>query len=137
MHKTLFIITAFLTLIPAAVAAAPPWPLRAGDQEKSHTELISISPRRYAITQGGTMDGRNCRFPMGCGISREGAYIQSWESNREVRMENAGDADLVNPWLSNGRNNFRTVSEIVASAITPEMSDAEKAYALWFQEIQY
>ena len=48
-----------------------------------------------------------------------------------------GTADVVNPWLSNGRNNFRNVAEIVSSAVAPGMSDAEKAFALWFQEIQY
>ena len=83
------------------------------------------------------MDGRNCRLPMGCGIAREGALLQTWESNRSVRMENVGDADLVNPWLSNGRNNFRSVEEIVSAAVTPDMTDADKAFALWFQEIQY
>ena len=36
--------------------------------------------------------------------------------------------DVVNPWLSNGRNNFRSVEEIVASAVTPGMTDAEKAF---------
>jgi len=52
-------------------------------------------------------------------------------------MENVGETDLVNPWLSNGRNTFRSVAEIVASAVIPGMTDAEKAFALWFQEIQY
>ena len=45
---------------------------------------------------------------MGCGINREGVIEQSWQSNRAVRMENVGQTDLINPWLSNGRNNFRT-----------------------------
>ncbi|MBI4659291.1 MAG: putative Ig domain-containing protein [Verrucomicrobia bacterium] len=52
-------------------------------------------------------------------------------------MENVGDTDVINPWLSNGRNTFRNVAEIVSSAITPGMTDAEKAFALWFQEIQH
>jgi len=52
-------------------------------------------------------------------------------------MENVGDSDVVNPWLSNGRNNFRSSKEIVASAVTPGMTDAEKAMALWYQEIEY
>jgi hypothetical protein len=74
---------------------------------------------------------------MGCGIAREGALLQTWESNRSVRMENVGETDVVNPWLSNGRNDFRSVEEIVSSAVTPGMSDAEKAFALWFQQIRY
>ena len=83
------------------------------------------------------MDGRNCRSPMGCGMSREGAFYQTWESNRWVRMENVGQTDVVNPWLSNGRNNFRSVAEIARSALAPGMSDGEKALAIWFQEIRH
>jgi hypothetical protein len=52
-------------------------------------------------------------------------------------MENIGDIDVVNPWLSNGRNNFRSVDEMVSTAIVPGMTDADKAFALWFQEIRY
>ena len=110
------------------------------DVAKSHVEEIAAATgglHKYTVRQGGTMDGRNCRSPMGCGIAREGALLQTWESNRSVRMENVGETDVVNPWLSNGRNNFRSVDEIVASAVTPGMSDAEKALALWFQEIRY
>ncbi len=110
------------------------------DVTKSHVEEVT-SPaggtHKYTVLQGGTMDGRNCRSPMGCGIAREGAFLQTWESNRSVRMENVGEADVVNPWLSNGRNNFRSVDEIVSSAVSPDMTDADKAFALWFQEIQY
>jgi hypothetical protein len=106
------------------------------DKERSHVEEIGTSPHPYKVVQGGTMDGRNCRSPMGCGIAREGAYLQTWDSNRSVRMENVGESDLVNPWLSNGHNTFRSVEKIVASAITPGMTDSEKAFALWFQEIQ-
>jgi hypothetical protein len=110
------------------------------DVAKSHVEEITApmgATHKYTVFQGGTMDGRNCRSPMGCGVSREGAFLQTWESNRSVRMENVGDADVVNPWLSNGRNNFRSVEEIVSSAVAPGMTDADKAFALWFQEIQY
>ena len=51
------------------------------------------------------MDGRNCRSPQGVWTPFE----QTWESNRSVRMENVGETDVVNPWLSNGRNDFRSV----------------------------
>ncbi len=43
--------------------------------------------------------------------------------------------DVINPWLSNGRNNFRTVAEIANSALAPGMTDAEKGLRPWFQEI--
>src|SRR5213595_1047529 len=71
------------------------------DASKHHIEEINEGPHKYVVIQGGTMDGRNCRSPLGVGMSREGACEQVWESNRAVRMENAGEADVVNPWLSN------------------------------------
>lgn len=107
------------------------------DAAKSHVEKVTAGPHVYKVVQGGTMDGRNCRLPMGCGLNREGAFIQTWESNRSVRMENVGATDVVNPWLSNGRNDFRSAAEIVAAAVAPGMTDAEKAMALWFQEIRH
>jgi hypothetical protein len=83
------------------------------------------------------MDGTNCRSPLGVGMMDGPAIQQAWESNRAVRLENVGTTDVVNPWLSNGRNSFRTIDEIVASAIEPGMTDREKAFALWFQEIRH
>ncbi len=126
----------------SADATLYPWSTNThpADVAKSHVEEITAwtgGTYKYTIFQGGTMDGRNCRSPMGCGIAREGAFLQTWESNRAVRMENVGDVDIVNPWLSNGHNNFRSVEEIVSSAVSPEMTDADKAFALWFQEIRY
>jgi len=137
---------AMLSFLSMAIAAATgaddglkPWSAntRTTDVERSHVEEITAGQHKYTVIQAGTMDGRNCRSPMGCGIAREGATIQTWESNRSVRMENVGETDVVNPWLSNGRNNFRTVAEIVSSTVTPGMTGAEQAFALWFQEIQY
>ena len=104
---------------------------------KRHIEPISGERHVYTVRQGGTMDGTNCRSPMGCGMNREGAIEQSWQSNRAVRMENVGQTDVVDPWLSDGRNNFRNIKEIVASVVTPGMSDGEKARALWYQQIRH
>ncbi len=132
---------------PAALGAADsqvsgalaPWASKSqpGDVPRRHVEEVTEAAHKYAVVQGGTVDGTNCRGPMGCGINREGAIEQTWQSNRAVRMENVGDTDVVNPWLSNGRNNFRSLDEIVASAVTADMSDREKAMALWFQQIQH
>lgn len=136
------LVAALIAFASPALRASPalkPWSTNThlSDLAKSHVEIIAGRTHKYTIIQAGTMDGRNCRTPMGCGINREGAYVQTWESNRSVRMENVGETDIVNPWLSNGRNAFRNAQEIVASAIAPGLSDAEKAYALWFQEIQF
>jgi len=139
MRKPVVLIGAISALVASTAAASPPWTTdtHPADIPKSRFEEITTSPHPYTVTQGGTMDGQNCRSPMGCGIAREGAFLQTWESNRSVRMENVGETDVVNPWLSNGRNTFRNVEEIVASAVASGMTEAEKAFALWFQEIQY
>jgi hypothetical protein len=114
-----------------------PWASKTdpADVAKRHVEEITAGRHQYTIVQGGTMDGQNCRSPLSCGMMREGAIEQTWESNRAVRIENVGETDVVNPWLSNGRNNFRTMGEIVAAATAPGMSDSEKAFALWYQQI--
>lgn len=107
-----------------------PWKSKTqpGDIAKQHTEEIKTAKQGYRIVQGGTMDGTNCRTPIGGSF---GVWDQTWESNRLVRMENVGETDVINPWLSNGRNGFRSLSEMVTSAIRPGMSDREKAIALW------
>lgn len=139
MQSIFVLVATTFPLVAGASEALKPWSTnqKPGDAQKSHIEEITTGPHHYRILQGGAMDGRNCRSPMGCGIAREGALLQDWESNRSVRMENLGEQDLVNPWLSNGRNNFRNAAEIVAAATTPGMTDGELAFALWFQEIQY
>jgi hypothetical protein len=93
-----------------------------------HTELVTTAKHEYRVVHGGTMDGTNCRSPVGGSF---GVWDQTWESNRAVRMENVGDTDVIDPWLSNGRNDFRSLPQIVAGALRPEMTDREKAIALW------
>jgi hypothetical protein len=111
-----------------------PWGARGhlGDVVKRHVQEVSEGRAAYEIVQGGTMDGRNCRSPQGVWQPFE----QTWESNRSVRIENVGATDVINPWLSNGQNDFRTLDRIVARAIDRTMTDSEKAKALWWQEIQ-
>ncbi len=101
------------------------------DVARSHAEGITGGRHEYTVVQGGTMDGESCRTPQGSWIPFE----QTWESNRAVRMENVGDADVVNPWLSNGRSDFRSLEEIVDGAIRPAMTDREKAIALYYLEV--
>jgi hypothetical protein len=100
---------------------------------KRETHELTASRSEYVLVQGGTMDGQNCRSPQGVWQP----FQQTWECNRSVLMENVGQTDLVNPWLSNGHNDFRTLKEIVARAVKPGMTDGEKARALWWQEIQH
>ena len=98
------------------------------DVAAKHTEDITAAKQEYHVKQGGTMDGTNCRSPIGGSF---GVWEQNWESNRVVRMENVGETDVVNPWLSNGHNDFRNLKEMVAGALKPGMTDREKAIALW------
>ena len=138
MHALIMFLPAVvLALIPDQPLA--PWGLnhRATDAPKQHVAEIDSARQAYVVRQGGTMDGTNCRSPIGVGMSDGPAIVQTWESNRAVRLQNVGETDVVNPWLSNGRNSFRTMDEIVSSAVAPGMTDREKAIALWFQEISY
>src|SRR6185436_9944398 len=132
---------AFLALIPVPPpdSSMEPWASNRhpSDAPKRHVQEVAAPKVAYTVTQGGTMDGTNCRSPIGVGMGSWPALEQSWESNRSVRLENVGDADVVNPWLSNKRNDFRTIDEIAAAALAPGMTDKEKASALWFQEIRF
>src|ERR1700677_4259273 len=72
------------------------------DVPKRHVEVISKFDIRnskqagyaYTIRQEGTMDGTNCRSPLGVGMSDGPAIRQTWESNRAVRLENMGETDI-------------------------------------------
>jgi hypothetical protein len=103
------------------------------DVARRHVQEITAGRVEYMVVQGGTMDGRNCRSPQGVWQP----FHQTWESNRQVRMENVGETEVVNPWLSNGPNDFRNLDAIVARAVQPGMTDKEKAMSLWWQEIQH
>lgn len=132
-------LTALLSINVCAGESLAPWSSNShpSDVPKKHVEEISAAKHAYKVVQSGTMDGRNCRSPLGNGQYREGVMEQVWESNRAVRMENTGTTDIVNPWISNGRNLFRNMDEIVGAAVTKDMSDKEKALAIWNQEIRY
>ena len=73
---------------PGSDTALEPWASKAqpGDVTKRHVEKIGTAEHKYTVVHGGTMDGTNCRSPMGCGMNREGAIEQTWQSNRAVRM---------------------------------------------------
>jgi hypothetical protein len=136
MHWTIAIL-AVLGLLASANEIRAQWEAHPADVAKRHVENISVGRRAYAIKQSGTMDGANCRSPIGVGMSDGPAIEQTWESNRSVRLENTGETNLINPWLSNGRNSFRNFDEIIASAVKPGMTDREKAHALYFQQIRH
>jgi hypothetical protein len=104
----------------------------AQDTPREHVESVSESRRTFRVSVGGVLDGTNTLGPVG--------YIppvQGFEPMRSVRLENAGDADLVNPWvLVNGRRRWRTTPDIVREALETygdpvTMSERDKARAIW------
>src|SRR5262249_52400911 len=135
--RALILVLAVLLLPSCPDEPRASWGRHPTDAPRRHVEEIAAGRHAYTVRQGGTMDGSNCRSPVGVGMMDGPAIEQTWESNRAVRLENTGETELVNPWLSNGRNTFRALDEIVASAVQPGMTDREKAFALWFQEIRH
>jgi hypothetical protein len=133
------LIACLAVLGPAPQGSLAPWATNhhPTDAPKRHVEEITAGRHAYIVRQGGAMDGENCRSPLGVGMMDGPAIEQTWESNRAVRLENVGETDILNPWLSNGRNDFRSIDAIVAAAVRPGMTDREKAFALWFQEIRH
>ena len=135
MSRLLLTIAASLLGATTDDDALAPWASNhhPSDVAQRHVQEISAAQVAYNVVQRGTMDGRNCRSPQGVWQPFE----QTWESNRSVRMENIGETDVVNPWLVSGRNDFRSLDKIAASAIEPGMTQSEKARALWWQEVQH
>src|SRR5580704_5886155 len=116
--RVLIVILPVLVLAQPPVQPLAPWGsnYHPTDVPKRHVEPIAAGRHAYTVRQRGTMDGTNCRSPVGVGMMDGPAIQQTWESNRAVRLENVGETDVVNPWLSNGRNGFRTLGEIVSAA---------------------
>lgn len=91
-----------------------------------HVEDISTKQKHYVIHMQGTMDGVNTRGPVGYQV-----YDQAFEPNLSVKMKNVGTTPVHNPWLIANGKDWRTVSSVVKGVIDDDMSDAEKALALW------
>ncbi|MFC1596360.1 putative Ig domain-containing protein [Planctomycetota bacterium] len=98
------------------------------DVPKSHVQDVTTSPFTYNIMQGGTMDGKMCTTLPGVWES----YEQTWESNRSIRMENTGAADVINPWLKTGPIDFFSQQTIADSVVEGLSADREKALAIFY-----
>ena len=109
------------------------------DVARTRVESITQGSHTYTIHQAGTMDGENCRTPLSVGMdgTNNAPMEKTWESNRSLRMENIGTTDVVNPWLSNGRNNFRNIKEIVTEAMAGCETPREKALSIFWHKIPY
>lgn len=108
-----------LAALPAAGQTTP--------TPRTHSEVTASPNHRFVIRMGGTMDGENTRTPIGYS-----AWSRVFEPMREVRIENIGNAPVVNPWVTvNGRHDWRTVEKIVEEATRGCQNDRERAIAIW------
>jgi len=101
--------------IPQSKGAFEPWVSNTDptDIPKRHVQDVATSPFTYNITQGGTMDGKMCTTLPGVWEP----YEQTWESNRSIRMENVGQAKVINPWLKIGPIDFFSQQTIADSVV--------------------
>ena len=87
-----------------------------GDRPQQQAVTVREAEKEYTLTVAGAVDGVMTRMP----VSYK-AYVQGWQPNVATRIENAGETDVVNPWLTvNGRGDWRTIASIVVSC--PESS---------------
>ena len=116
--------------IPMSMGAIEPWASNTDptDVPKSHVQDVTTAPFTYNVTQGGTIDGKMCTTLPGVWES----YEQTWESNRSIRMENVGAANVINPWLKIGPIDFFS-QQTIANSVTAGLStDREKALAIFY-----
>lgn len=135
MKKALVPILTVLILVvcPEVLFSAhqgPPkakWDSIKGDYEKKHEEIITSGSHTYRVKMAGEIDG-----VMTCMPISYGAYYQGWQPNRFMRLENIGDTDVVNPWITvNGKRNWRTLNDIAKDAIRGCTTERDKARAIW------
>lgn len=127
-------LTAWLLLLLASTAAAAvngppmtPYEDRADDRARKHAEQVESSPASYTIDFRGTIDGTMTRMPIGYAAAEHG-----WQPNRAVKIENVGEADVVNPRLVVGNGgDWRSVESMAASDSRGYQSAALRARAIW------
>ncbi len=121
----------FLAIGPVSQlnAAFEPWASNTDptDVPKSCVQDITNSPFTYNITMGGAIDGKMCATLPGVWEPCE----QTWEPNRSLRMENVGNANVINPWLTVGPIDFFSQETIAKSVVKGLSTDREKALAIF------
>lgn len=107
--------------------AKKPFEDRPDDQARQHIESIRSGSHRYTIDFRGTIDGVMTRMPVGYG-----AFVQGWQPNRSVSIENVGPSDVRNPRIVvNGRRNWHTLADVVAEATRGYTTPSDRARAIW------
>ena len=129
----LFVCTLLISaagVISVVRGAGEPWASKTDptDIARSHVQDVTTAPFTYNVTQGGTIDGNMCTTLPGVWEP----YEQTWESNRSLRMENVGAANVINPWLTIGPIDFFSQQTIANSVTAGLATDREKALALFY-----
>ncbi len=93
---------------------------------QSYVQVIDAAPAEYRVVQGGTLDGEQCRSPIGFNT-----WMQVWESNRELRLENIGTNIIINPWITDRRHAFRSLAGLVSAAAPDAWPARDRVLALW------
>ena len=112
-----------------AVSGDPMKPYADRDDDKpcERQEVIQGSPHNYEIDFRGTVDGTMTRDPVAYG-----AYVQGWQPNRSVLIENMGQTDVLNPRIVvNDRRNWATLHDVVTEATKGYTTEADRARAIW------
>lgn len=135
MGEYLIMVLIILTLILcsqetlAARQGAPKakWESIEGDREKRYEEVITSGLHEYKVIMSGEVDGVMTRMPISYS-----AYYQGWQPNRFMRIENIGDTDIVNPWITvNDKRNWQTLKDIADEATAGLSIERDKARAIW------
>ena len=119
----------FATSAQGAVIGEPKKPYRDqdGDQPRQHIEVVDEQRREYDVLFQGTVDGTMTRMPVGYA-----AFVQGWQPNRSVVIENVGATDVKNPRLVvNGRGDWHTLSSIAAEATRGYTAESDRARAVY------
>ena len=98
---------------------------------KEYIEQVTDGTHTYEVRMGGALDGFNTAdYPdTYLGFKRIKA---KFEPNKYLVIENLGDTDVVNPRIVvNGRRNWYSTDNILASVLKPGMTNAEKAMAIF------
>ena len=125
----LLLLSCLATTVAAAVVGEPKKPyLDLPDDEPCvRVEQIGESPFNYEIEFHGTVDGTMTRMPVGYA-----AYVQGWQPNRSLLIENLGKTDVRNPRiLVGGKRDWSTLQSVVAEAARGYEKPADRARAIW------
>ncbi len=116
---------------PTSRKARPAAHWRREKAPKQHVEDVTTQNHAYQIDVGGTLDEFNTAYyPETYGGSMR--LDSKFQPNFYVALENVGETDVVNPsLLVNGRHDWYSADNILAGIVRPEMTDAEKAMAIW------